>query len=262
MPAHPGDNRERVCERFTRTAEEFARFSLTTRAEEAQILVNLTAPRGDERALDLACGPGTFTRAFAPRVKFILGLDLTPAILAQAQNAAAKENIANVAFALGDATRIPLPEWSLDLAVCAYSLHHFPDPEAALRELVRVVTPGGFVSLVDIVAPEEPPRAAANNEIERARDSSHMTTLRQSDLRHLLKASGLRLRGWQVTERLRGFDEWMQVAGWKRGDPAFEETKRRMEAAMPRDLSGFKARLVASEMEWVQTSAFLVAERM
>lgn len=262
MPPHLDDNREKVRDRFTRTAEQFARFSLTTRAEEAQILVNLTAPRGDERALDLACGPGTFTRAFAPRVKFVLGIDLTPAILAQAREAAAKAALPNIAFVLGDATRIPLPEGSVELAVCAYSLHHFPDPEAVLRDLVRVVATGGYVALVDIVAPEEPARAATNNAIERARDPSHMTTLRQSDLRHLLQSASLRLRGWQVTERLRGFDEWMQIAGWKRGDPAYEETQRRMEAAMPRDQSGFHARLVAGEIEWVQTSAFLVAERL
>lgn len=262
MPTPPPNNREQVRERFTRTAEQFAKFSLATRAEEAQLLVDLAAPHGDEQALDVACGPGTFTRALAPRVKYIYGLDITPAILLQAREAAEKAELKNLAFLLGDATAIPLPEWSVDLAVCAYSLHHFPDPEAALLEVVRVVEPGGRVALVDIVAPEEPPRAAANNEIERARDPSHVNTLRQSDLRHLLKASGLRLRAWQVTERLRGFDEWMNIAGWKKGDAAYEATKKLMEASMPRDKSGFHCRLVYGDIEWVQTSVFVVTERM
>jgi len=261
MPSPPPDNRELVRERFTRTAAEFAKFSLTARAQEAELLVNLAALRGDELALDLACGPGTFTRAFAPRVKFILGVDLTPALLAQAREASVKAGLKNAGFALGDATRIPLPEWTVDLAVCAYSLHHFTDAEVALRELSRVVTPGGRVAIVDLVAPEEPPRAAANNEIERARDASHATTLRQSDLRRMLFDAGLRVRAWQVTERLRDFDEWMQIAGWRRGDTAYERTRSLMEAAMHHDAAGFHPRLVGGNIEWMQTSVFLVAER-
>lgn len=250
-----------VRERFTRTAEQFAKFSLTTRAEEAELLVSLAAPDGTERAFDLACGPGTFTRAFAPRVKFILGLDLTPALVAQAREAAARAGLDNLVFALGDAAAIPLADSLLDLAVCAYSLHHFADAGGSLRELARVVQPGGCVALVDLIAPEEPSRAAANNAIERARDASHVTTLRLSDLRRAVQAAGLRIRTWQITQRLRSFDEWMRIAGWERGDPAYEETRRLMEASMPNNSAGFYPRRVTADLEWAQTSAFLIAEK-
>jgi len=260
----PPDDRAQqnlVRERFTRTAKQFGKFSITKRTEEAELLVRLAAPRGDEVALDLACGPGTFTHAFAPRVKFMVGLDLTPALLEQARDSATRAGLANLAFALGDAAAIPLSDSSLDLASCGYSLHHFSDPAGAVTELVRVVRAGGRVALADIIAPEDDARATANNAIERARDVSHVKTLQAAALRALVEGVGLRMCEWQVIERVRSFDDWMRVAGWERGDAAYTETRRLMEASMPRDTAGFRPRLVAADIEWIQTSAFLVAEK-
>ena len=255
------DNREQVRERFTRTAEQFAKFSLTTRNEEARLLVDLAAPQGTERALDLACGAGTFALAFAPHVQFVAGVDLTPAMLAGGRRSAADAGIANTVFVCGDAASLPFADASVDIAACAYSLHHIPDPGRVLQEMRRVAAHSGRIAVVDLIAPPEPERAAANNAIERARDASHATTLRLRELRALAEAAGLRIRTWQITHRLRSFDDWMRIAGWQRGDGAYEETRRLMESSMPRDTAGFHPRLVASDIEFLQTSAFLIAER-
>lgn len=263
---------ERVRERFTRTAQQFAKFSLATRAEEAELLVRLTLPHlrdaAQAIALDLACGPGTFAVAFAPHVKFILGVDLTPALLAQGRDAAARARLANVAFAYGEAGALPLRQASLHLAACGYSLHHFSDPARALSELARAVRAGGSVALADIVAPEEEARAEANNRIERARDVSHVRTLRPAELRAQAESAGLRIREWQSAERPRSFNDWMRVAGWGPGDSAYIETRRLMEASLEQDTAGFRPRLAAApgatqaDIEWVQTSVLLVAERV
>ena len=261
----------RVRERFTRTAEEFARFSLATRAEEAAFLVRLVAPQGTERALDLACGPGTFARALAPRVRFLLALDLTPALLAEARGAVARAQLANVAFLCSNALALPLPDASLDLAICGYSVHHFADPVQALAELVRVTQRGGRIGLMDLVAPEEPERATANNHIERTRDASHVTTLRPSDFRAMAESAGLRVLEAHFAERPRSFDDWMQIAGWHPGDPSYTETRRLMEASIAGDTAGFHPRRVtqaepssvaaAGDIEFVQTSFCLAAEK-
>jgi ubiquinone/menaquinone biosynthesis C-methylase UbiE len=267
-------NREQldlVRERFTRTAEQFASFSLATRAEEAALLVRLAAPSGSERALDLACGPGTFTRVLAQHVRTAVALDLTPALMEQARAALAKAGITNVAFGCADAMSLPLASASLDLAVCGYSLHHFSDAARAVRELARVVRPGGRVALMDLLAPDEPERAAANNEIERVRDASHVTTFRAADLRGLVESAGLRVREAQVAERPRSFDDWMQIAGWHLGDSAYHATRRMMEASIAGDTAGFRPRVVTAEapspvaaagdIEFVQISLTLVAEK-
>jgi ubiquinone/menaquinone biosynthesis C-methylase UbiE len=242
------------------------------RSEEAELLARMTLRHLPESAqaiaLDLACGPGTFLRGFARHVKFILGLDLTLALLEQAREASRRAGLANTAFACADATALPLPEASLDLAACGYSLHHFADPSRALGELARVVRPGGCAALVDIVSPDEDARAEANNRIERARDASHVRTLRPTELRAQVESAGLRVREWERKVRLRSFNEWMLVAGWEPGDPAYIETRRLMETSMAGDTAGFRPRFLAAEgapqadIEWLQTSLLMVAERV
>jgi ubiquinone/menaquinone biosynthesis C-methylase UbiE len=257
------DNRDLVRERFTRTAEQFAKFSLSTRAVEAAHLVALAAPRGDELALDLACGPGTFTRALAARVRLIHGLDITPALLAQARAVVAKERLTNILFECGDAYSLPYPQNKFDLASCAFALHHMDRPGDALLELARVLRPGGRLALVDIVVPDGCDPAAANA-IERARDASHTSTLRPADLLALCASAGFRVDLSEPSERLRSFDDWMQIAGWRPADPAYIATRRLLESHIPRDSSGFQPRPGSSpsaDLEFVQPSLFLIATK-
>ncbi len=264
------DQLQRVRSRFTRTAEEFASFALTTRGDEAERLALLAAPGGDEFALDLACGPGTFTRAIAARVRHLVALDLTPAMLDQARQATSRAGLANVAFACGDANALPLADSALGLAVCAYGLHHFLDPARPICELGRVVRSGSRVALVDMIVPGGAD-VDWNNRIERARDSSHARTLTAAEIRALLEAAGLRVLVQETSERLREFDGWMQSVKWPPGTPAYAETRRLMEASIPGDRAGFRPRLVAASaaelapardaLEFVQTSLFAVAEK-
>ncbi len=235
------DQRDLVRARFTRTAEQFAGFSLSTRSAEAARLVALAAPRGDELALDLACGPGTFTRAFAPRVQFVHGLDLTPALLDQARAAAAKDNLANCVFECGDAYALPYAAAKFDLASCAYALHHMENPAAVMKELARVVRPGGRLALVDIFVPDGCDPGVANA-IERARDASHCSTLLREELLALCDDAGFRVTSSEPGERLRSFNDWMHIAGWLRGDPAYAATRRLMQADVAADRSGFHPR--------------------
>src|SRR2546425_3249371 len=82
---------ERIRERFTRTAQSFAQFALGARGEEAERLARMAVPELRDAAgavaLDLACGPGTFTRAFAARVRPVVCLNFTPALGSQAAEA-------------------------------------------------------------------------------------------------------------------------------------------------------------------------------
>jgi ubiquinone/menaquinone biosynthesis C-methylase UbiE len=270
------DQRDLVRARFTRTAEQFASFSLSTRSAEADRLVALASPRGDELALDLACGPGTFTRAFAARVKFIHGLDITPALLDQARVAAAKEHLANCIFECGDAYSLPYAAAKFDLASCAYALHHMENPAAAMKELARVVRPGGRLALVDIFVPDGCDPAVANA-IERARDASHCSTLLRGELLALCTDAGFRVSSSEPAERLRSFNDWMHIAGWLPGDPAYAATRRLMEADVSAGRSGFHPRpastpaveaLLAApafidssaDFDFIQPSLFVVAE--
>jgi peptide/nickel transport system ATP-binding protein len=261
----PDGQRERVRERFTRSASAYAEFVWARRTAEVERLIALADPQPQDVALDLACGPGTFTLALARRVKFLYGLDLTPALLAKARGALEEEGLSNLAFACGDAAALPFGEAVLDFAACGYSLHHMSDPAAALGELARVLKRGGRLALVDLVVPESADAARANA-IERARDRSHVRTLLARELSALVAGAGFLLRKTELAERPRDFDDWMRVAAVAPADAAWAETRRRMEATVADDAAGFRPRLVtaaagAPRLEFIQTSFFLLAEK-
>jgi ubiquinone/menaquinone biosynthesis C-methylase UbiE len=259
-----------VRDRFTRTAEVFADFAVKGRVREAELLVKLTRADKNDRALDLACGPGTLALRFARHVRWVAGLDFTSAILSLAQNSAEKEGIRNFFGVLGDARGLPFADGSLDVAVTSYSLHHIPAPQRVVAEMSRVLRRGGRAGVLDMIVPEDPHDAGLRNRIEIARDPSHTRALPTSELEKMLAAAGLRVIASQEDSKTRSFDHWLSVAGWKRGDAAYEETRSLLETAMRdgRD-SGFHPQLLPArspesigDIELQQTSVFVVGEKV
>ncbi len=274
VPHTPEERRrqhELVRERFTRTAEQFGQFSLSVRAVEAEHLARLAMPYvlspPRATALDVACGPGTFTVAFASRVRRMIGLDLTPAFLPPAREAAARKGLRGVSFVCGQGESLPWRPATFDVVVTAYSLHHMAAPERVLAEMHRVLKPNGVLALADLMVPGDPdPQAsAAHNAIEIARDASHVRTLFATDVRALIEGAGFSLRAVEVSERLRSFTGWMQIAGWRPGDAPFAEARRLMEVHQHEDRTGFLPRAIATgsgpDIEFIQTSLFVAAQK-
>jgi ubiquinone/menaquinone biosynthesis C-methylase UbiE len=103
-----------------------------------------------ERVLDVACGTGLVTFAAARAVGaagHVLGVDLSGQMVEAAQGRAQARGVSNAGFARMDAEQLALPDASVDVALCALGLMYVPDPLAALREMRRVLRPGGRVAL-------------------------------------------------------------------------------------------------------------------
>lgn len=260
--------RDLVRDRFTRTAEAFGNFVLQERVAEAEKLANLVEATAGDRAVDLACGPGTLALRFARRVRWICGLDLTPAMLLRAKNSAKSDGLANLNFSIGDAQALPFPDDSVDFVVTSYSLHHIPDPARVIREMARVVRRGGRVGVIDVCAPEDAKAAELNNRIDRLRDPSHTRSLPQSEFEKLFAAAGLRVTAVEIEGHPRSFDNWLHVAGWHRGDDAYEATRRLMESTIPGDSAGFHPKFSQSgtdahdsrpDIHMVNTAVYIAA---
>lgn len=264
-----------VRDRFTRTASVFADFVLVERVAEAENLLKLLAPSGNERALDVACGPGTLARTFAKHVAWIAGLDLTPAMLERARKDAVANHLDNFRPLRGNALNMPFPDAAFDIAVTSYSIHHLPDPVAAVREIARIVKPGGRFGLLDMIVPEDASRAAACNHIEWVRDPSHTRALSLSEFERLLTSCGFRILARGIEDHPRSLDLWMRVAGWTRDDAVYKEVHRLLEASIPGDTAGFRPKILAPpspkeiaaapnahpDMELFHTAAFIVAQK-
>lgn len=101
--------------------------------------------------LDVGCGPGTITVDIAARVTpgRVLGIDPSAEVIDQARTNAERVSADNVRFATGDAYALDAADDSFDVAHAHQVLLHLSDPPAALRELMRVVCPGGIVAARD-----------------------------------------------------------------------------------------------------------------
>ena len=106
----------------------------------------LAAPQPGEQVLDVACGTGVVSLAMAAAVGpggSVLGVDLSDGMVASAAARAQAAGISQARFARMDAEALTLPAASFDLVVCALGLMYMPDADAALREVQRVLRPGG-----------------------------------------------------------------------------------------------------------------------
>ncbi|MEV6107287.1 class I SAM-dependent methyltransferase [Streptomyces sp. NPDC051940] len=105
-----------------------------------------------ERVLDIGCGPGHLARRLAARVApggDVLGIDPSPGMLRYARRRAG--GLSNCRFQQGEAQSLDLPAASRDLVTSTFAMHHIPAPvrEVALREMHRVLRPGGRLLLAD-----------------------------------------------------------------------------------------------------------------
>jgi ubiquinone/menaquinone biosynthesis C-methylase UbiE len=197
-------------ERFARTAERVAELQDARAGALEKDVVRFAAPNGDERALDSGTGSGALAFALAPHVREVVGVDIVPELLEQAQKRA--ERFPNVRFVEGDATLLPFEYGAFDLTGTLRTLHHIARPELAVAELVRVTRPRGRVLVVDQIAPVDPLAAAELNRFERARDPSHTRALADIDLRGLFEANGLVLIRAEYERETRDLEAYLDLA--------------------------------------------------
>jgi demethylmenaquinone methyltransferase / 2-methoxy-6-polyprenyl-1,4-benzoquinol methylase len=104
------------------------------------------------RALDVACGSGKLTSALRAhahaRGGLVVGLDFSARMLCKARASAPGQ-----AYVRGDALRLPFPEATFDAVTIAFGLRNLADPELGLREMCRVLKPGGTALVLEFVRP-------------------------------------------------------------------------------------------------------------
>ncbi|WP_366653694.1 MerC family mercury resistance protein [Fodinicurvata sp. EGI_FJ10296] len=107
-----------------------------------------------QTVLDLGAGSGTDTLIASRAVGAsgrVIAMDITPGMLARLRSTIEAGNVANIETVVGDAERIPLPDASVDVVTSNGALNLVPGKKEAVAELRRVLKPGGWVQLSDIV---------------------------------------------------------------------------------------------------------------
>lgn len=139
----------------------------------------------DMIVLDVACGAGHGAEPVAARVRQLVGVDLTPALLVLGSERLRENGVPNVLLQAGNAEELPFVGESFDVVFCRSSLHHFDSPQKAVAEMVRVCRPDGRVVLLDIVPPSAGVRERFDY-VHRLIDPSHVRSFLESELAELL----------------------------------------------------------------------------
>ena len=201
--------RRSAVEQFGPSAADYATFSYHAAGPDLQPMLAAGEMQGHERVLDIGCGPGHTALLFATRAREVVALDPTQAMLDQATALADERGISNLSVERASAEAIPFPDDSFDRVTSRQSAHHYPDVRAALREVARVLRPGGRFVLIDTFSPEEQHSDEFLNQIELLRDPSHVRDYRVSEWREMFAEVGFSLRNLQHWDIPLDFDDWV-----------------------------------------------------
>lgn len=254
-------HRTTIQKQFRKTVEAFSKIAVRDSAEVIEEKVAFAKPQPTDLVLDLACGPGTFVLAFAPRVRFVRGIDLTFEMVQQARAFQAERGISNAAFDCGDAEQLPYPDRAFDLVTCQMSFHHLPKPILALREIVRVTKPEGRLVIIDTISPESDSKFELHNRIESLRDPSHVESLRLTTFLSMFEELGLEVLRQSLKRRPRSFNHWMLRAGLEPKHKRYQETRRLMEDSIEGDRAGFAPVVQGDDLTIVHNEGMFLLAR-
>ncbi|MFI5331062.1 MAG: class I SAM-dependent methyltransferase [Desulfobaccales bacterium] len=185
----PNAHQAAIIDQFSRQAVPFSQQQAHSKESFLNLLLEMSGVGPEDTVLDVACGPGLVACAFAARAQHVTGIDLTPAMIARAQEIQREQGLTNLTWQVGNVLPLPFPEAAFSLVITRYTFHHFLDPKAVLAEMVRVCRPGGRVLVADIAIPPE--KQEAFNRMEKLRDPSHTSHLTPADFLQMAADLGL-----------------------------------------------------------------------
>ncbi len=146
-----------ILDQFTRQAAPFSEMHARDDTGIFQRLVETADIGAHNEVLDVACGPGLVACEVAKAARRVTGVDLTPAMIEQAEARQRSLGLDNLAWEVGDAQPLAFPDATFTRVITRYTFHHFTDPSGVFAEMVRVCRPSGRVTVCDVftTSPEQ-----------------------------------------------------------------------------------------------------------
>lgn len=164
-------------------------------------------------AADFGVGTGNSAIPFLEAGGRVIGVDITPAMALKGKMRLADEGLARGAyFTIALCERTPIPDAAMDCAVCRNVFHHLADPGDVVREMSRVVRPGGHVIVMDHCYPDSDADRARIEEIDHIREPAMVRILSVKDLRAIYAARGLEVAHAESMSRRDTFNNWISGA--------------------------------------------------
>lgn len=214
-------------------------------------------PNAGAHLLDLGCGAGHLTFALAPFVERAVALDPSAGMLATVAAEAASRGLAHVCTTVGQAEAIPFEAQSFDVVATRYSAHHWHCLRPPMREIHRVLKPGGWLIVIDVVGPSDALADTHLQAMELLRDRSHVRNRSEAQWRGVLSQAGFVLEGsWQWPLRIE-FGAWIERM---RTPPAKAAMIRQMQQEAPDEVK--KALCLEPDGSFTAQTGMFLARRM
>jgi ubiquinone/menaquinone biosynthesis C-methylase UbiE len=201
--------KQRVQAQFGQNAEKYVSSPGHAHGSDLALAVEWLQPTSHDVALDIATGGGHVAKTLAPFVHSVTVTDLTENMLETARNHLTESGVQNAQYVLADAEELPFLHHSFDIVTCRIAPHHFPHPDAFIREVARVLRPNGRFLLIDNVAPDNKSLADFVNLVETIRDPSHVECLSVIQWRRLLEEQGFTITQDNVRKKTYPLQSWV-----------------------------------------------------
>ncbi|MCW2291651.1 ubiquinone/menaquinone biosynthesis C-methylase UbiE [Pseudomonas sp. BIGb0408] len=228
---------EQVVQRqFGEQANAYLNSAVHAQGSEFALLQAEVAGRGDARVLDMGCGAGHVSFQVAPLVGDVVAYDLSAQMLAVVDKAAAERGLNNLRTVHGAAESLPFADGEFDFVFSRYSAHHWSDLAVALRDVRRVLKPGGVAAFIDVASPGRPLLDTYLQSVEVLRDTSHVRDYSVSEWLQRISEAGLQVRS-HTRQRLR-----LEFASWverMRTPAVMREAIRALQAAVGEEVRDY-----------------------
>lgn len=199
-----------VQKQFGEQAAAYLSSAVHAQGSEFALLQAELVGQGGARVLDLGCGAGHVSFHVAPLVSEVVGYDLSQQMLDVVTAAAAERGMGNISTVNGAAERLPFADGEFDFVFSRYSAHHWSDLGVALREVRRVLKPGGVAAFVDVLSPGSPLFDTYLQSVEVLRDTSHVRDYSAAEWLRQVSEAGLHVRS-TTRQRLRlEYTSWVE----------------------------------------------------
>ncbi|QCR36953.1 class I SAM-dependent methyltransferase [Nissabacter sp. SGAir0207] len=189
--ATPSTHADHVTQQFGDQAAAYLSSAVHAQGKDLRRLAELLADAPQARLLDIGCGAGHASFVAAGAVAEVTAYDLSEQMLAVVEQAARDRQLGNIRVAQGAAESLPFADGAFDVVISRYSAHHWHDVGQALREVRRVLKPGGRAIFMDMASPGQPVLDIHLQTIEVLRDTSHVRNYAPGEWLAMFNAAGL-----------------------------------------------------------------------
>ncbi len=213
------------------------------------------------RVLDVGTGIGLLPLMLAEDgAQSVVGIDISPEMLEQAEYlrlSRGGESGARVNYRLAPAHALPFRDEVFDAVFCRLVLNHTRRPERMVREMVRVLKPGGLLVLAELLSVDNPVKRATQNAIEEKRNPSHVAARSVDQYNKLITDAGLTIEAKETVSFDRELEEWLAAYDIEHTEAGV--VREMIEAGLETDAAGIGARRQSNTLVFEQRMYYLKA---